>query len=285
VIKIVTLTALALIAFAFNSILCRLALRTGEADPAGFTVVRLISGAIMLMGISFFARGGGKVSSVATGLRSRGSWISAVWIFVYAICFSLAYVNLTTGTGALVLFGSVQLSIVLISFLRGNRPGNLEWVGMVVASAGLVYLVLPGLSSPPLVSCLLMAAAGSAWGLYTLRGKGSSDPLADTTGNFVRSVPFAIVLALVSIPNFRHTNYGLVLAILSGAVTSGVGYTIWYAVLKHHTPARAAVLQLLVPVIAAVTGVVFMAEAFTYRLGIAAALILSGIAIMPFSKW
>ncbi len=271
------LTTFALLAFAFNSILCRMALRGEEADAAGFTGVRLASGAIALIVISYFFR-------KKTKEIKRGSWPSAVFLFAYAACFSFAYLGLTAGTGALILFGSVQMTMIAVTIFRGERPTALEWLGLVVALAGLVYLVFPGLASPPLVSSLLMAAAGMAWAGYTLRGKGSSDPLADTTGNFVRSLPFAAVISVVYIPNLQLSSRGIGLAILSGGVTSGIGYAIWYAALKYHTSTRAAVLQLAVPVIAAVLGIVLLGEDATMRLGIAAALILGGIGLVIAQK-
>jgi drug/metabolite transporter (DMT)-like permease len=295
VIKTAFFTALALVAFAFNSILCRLALRGEEADAAGFTSVRLLSGAVALIVISYLVKGRNPsgnegVSSVAhtdlqamentlpTG-RVSASWISAIFLFAYAVCFSFAYLGLTAATGALILFGSVQLTMIAVSIIRGERPPVVEWLGLVVAVGGLVYLVLPGLASPPLTSSLLMAAAGIAWGAYTLRGKGSSDPLGDTTSNFVRSLPFAAIVALIFIPNLHLSSRGLILAVLSGAVTSGVGYTVWYAALKFHTSTRAAVLQLSVPVIAAFLGIVILSEVATLRLAIAAGLILGGIGL------
>jgi drug/metabolite transporter (DMT)-like permease len=228
--------------------------------------------------ISFFFSSVGSSKAKGSPL-SKGSWLSALWLAGYAVCFSFAYLNLTAGTGALILFGSVQLTMIAISLVRGERPPPLEWLGLAIAIAGLVYLVLPGLSSPPLNSSLLMAAAGASWGLYTLRGKGSSDPLADTTGNFVKTVPFAIALIAIFFLNIHLTSRGVMLAIISGALASGVGYTVWYAALKFHTATRAAVLQLAVPVIAAAGGVLFMAEQFTSRLIVAGALILGGIAM------
>jgi drug/metabolite transporter (DMT)-like permease len=275
--KPVLFTTFALLSFAFNSILCRIALLGEEADAAGFTSVRLASGAIALIVISyFFSKDKGKIK--------RGSWPSAFFLFAYAACFSFAYLGLTAGTGALILFGSVQMTMIAVTIFRGERPSALEWLGLVVALAGLVYLVFPGLASPPLVSSLLMAAAGMAWAGYTLRGKGSSDPLADTTGNFVRSLPFAAIIAVVYLPNLQLSTRGIVLAVLSGAVTSGIGYAIWYAALKYHTSTRAAVLQLAVPVIAAVLGIVMLGEIASMRLGIAGALILGGIALTPRKK-
>lgn len=271
--KIFLYTTFALVAFAFNSILCRLALRGEEADAVGFTVVRLVSGAVTLIVISYL------VNRNKRTVRS-GSWASAFFLFAYAICFSFAYLGLTAAAGALILFGSVQMTMIGVAIIRGERPRMLEWLGLAAALGGLVYLVFPGLASPPLYASLLMAAAGAAWGAYTLRGKGSSDPLADTTGNFVHSVPMVLIAAIPYIYDLHLSARGVVLAVLSGAAASGIGYTVWYAALKHHSATRAAVLQLAVPVIAAAGGVVMLNEAATLRLAIAAALILGGIGLV-----
>ena len=295
--KLFVLTTFALVAFAFNSILCRLALRGEEADAAGFTGVRLVSGAFALMVIGWLVRrgrdlsGSEGVSSFGEGVRSgnehdtlptgrvSASWLSAFFLFAYAVCFSFAYQGLTAGTGALILFGAVQLTMVGPAIFRGERPTPLEWIGLIVAVGGLVYLVLPGLVSPPLVSSLLMAAAGMAWGAYSLRGKASVDPLRDTAGNFARSLLFAVPLVVLYLPGLHLTTRGWIWAVLSGAVTSGLGYTVWYAALKYHTSTRAAVLQLAVPVIAAVFGIILLGEAATATLAVAAALILGGIGL------
>lgn len=269
--RIIILTAFALVAFAFNSVLCRLALRTDEIDAASFTAIRLVSGAVMLALIGYFFS--------STKLSQRGNWFSAFFLFAYAICFSFAYIGLTAGTGALILFGCVQLTMIIASLIKGERPKPLEWAGLAIALFGLIYLVFPGLSSPPLVSSVLMASAGIAWGFYTLRGKGSSDPLGDTAGNFMRSVPMIVLASLPFLSAVHLSNRGILLAVLSGAVTSGIGYTVWYAVLKHHTSTRAAVLQLAVPVLTAWIGVAFLSEAASVRLLIAAAMILGGIAL------
>ena len=294
--KIFLYTFFALIAFAFNSILCRLALRGEEIDAASFTGVRLISGAITLIVISFLVS---RVSSphvskgsilTPTGAlphgraTDKGSWPSALFLFAYAICFSLAYLNLTAGTGALILFGSVQMTMMIVAVARGERPRPLEWLGLLIAVGGLIYLVFPGLASPPLNSSLLMAVAGASWGFYTLRGKSSGDPLANTTGNFVRTLPFAALAVLIFIPNLHLSNRGIILAVLSGSIASGIGYTVWYAALKHHTATRAAVLQLAVPIITACIGVLFLAEGATPRLLIAAALTLGGILLTILGK-
>ena len=253
-----------------------MALRGGEADAVGFTLVRLVAGAVTLITISyFFGRG--------TKTQGRGNWISAFFLFAYAICFSIAYLDLNAATGALILFGSVQLTMIAFALSRGERPGVLEWVGLVAALAGLIYLVFPGLTSPPLYSSLLMAAAGVAWGVYSLRGKGS-DPLATTTGNFIWSIPLVVVAGVPFYSQIHLTNRGIVLAVLSGAVASGIGYTVWYAALKHHTATRAAVLQLSVPVIAAAGGILFLSEVATTRLWIAGAMILGGIGLVIFGR-
>ena len=250
-----------------------MALRTGEADAAGFTAVRLVSGAVALIVISYFVgKSKGKSST-------EGTWISAFFLFAYAICFSFAYIGLTAATGALILFSSVQFTMIAVALIRGERPHAIEWFGSVIAIVGLVYLVFPGLSSPPIIASSLMAAAGIAWGFYTLRGKGSIDPLHSTTGNFIRTVPMIAIAAIPFLSKVNLSSRGIVLATLSGAIASGVGYTVWYAALKHHTATRAAVLQLSVPVIAAFGGVTLLNEEMTTRLLIASALILGGIAM------
>ena len=277
-------TALALFAFAGNSILCRLALRGDEADAAGFTAVRLGSGAIALAILVLLSKGTLPTGSVSASSLRGGTWPSAIYLFAYAICFSLAYLNLTAGTGALILFGSVQMTMIVVSLFRGTRPNLLEWLGLIIAVSGLVYLVFPTLASPPFNSSLLMTTAGAAWGFYTLRGKGSSDPLRDTAGNFVRTLPFAAIAVIIFFPNLHLTVRGATLAIISGAVTSGIGYAIWYAALKHLTATRAAVLQLAVPIIAATIGIIFLSETASNTLFIAGALILGGIALTIFGK-
>jgi drug/metabolite transporter (DMT)-like permease len=276
------LTTFALIAFALNSILCRMALRGGEADATGFTLVRLVSGAAMLVVISYFV-GSTRVDELKNAVK-RGNWFSAFFLFAYAICFSFAYLGLSAGTGALILFGSVQLTMILYTLFGGERPTALEWIGLIAAVCGLLYLVWPGLASPPAYSSALMAAAGAAWGFYTLRGKGSSAPLDDTTGNFIRSVPMIVLIAVPFASQVRLSASGFLLAILSGAVASGIGYTAWYAALKHLTSTRAAVLQLSVPVITAALGIAILFETASMRLFIAGALVLGGILLVIFGR-
>lgn len=275
--KIIAFTVLALIAFAFNSILCRLALGNETIDAISFTSIRLASGAVTLSIISLF------FNQNKSDLK-RGSWASAFFLFGYAICFSLAYLKLTTATGALILFSSVQLTMICAALIKGERPQILEWIGLFLAFGGLVYLVLPGLATPLFGYSILMVSAGIAWGFYTLRGRGSENPLADTTGNFVRAVPMISLLAIPFLSNIQLSTNGIIFAVLSGAIASGIGYSIWYSVLKHHTATRAAILQLAVPAIAAVGGVVFLAESLSIRLILASALILGGICLAIIGK-
>lgn len=275
--KIILYTGFALVAFAFNSILCRMALGSGEADAVGFTIVRLASGAMML---AILAASIGKTKTAA----KSGHWSSAFFLFLYAIGFSLAYLGLTAGTGALILFGSVQVTIVAAAVFKGDRPTALEWMGLTAAIGGLVYLVFPGLQSPPLNSSLLMAAAGVSWGFYTILGKGSKDPLAETAGNFLRSVPIMLVAAAPFLTSIQISWRGSILAVLSGAAASGLGYTVWYAALRFHTPTRTAVLQLSVPVLVALIGVGMLGEAASLRLVIAGFLILGGISLTVLRK-
>ncbi len=276
--KVFFLTGFALVAFAFNSILCRLALGTGAIDASSFTSIRLLSGAISL-GVILLITSGNSIKNL-----KRGNWISAFLLFAYAICFSFAYIGLTTATGALILFGLVQASMIISALVKGERPGILEWAGLFLAIGGLVYLVFPALESPPVVSSMLMAFAGIAWGFYTLRGKESEDPLSDTTGNFLRTIPFVFVAALPFIYRFNLTKSGVLFAVLSGAIASGIGYTVWYIALKYHTATRAAILQLSVPVLAAIGGLVFLSEVISVRLIIASGLILGGIGLAIYNK-
>ena len=213
-----------------------------------------------------------------------GTWLSALSLFAYAVCFSFAYLNLAAATGALILFGSVQMSMIALAIGKGERPTMFEWCGLVVAVCGLIYLVLPGLETPPLTSSLLMAAAGMAWAIYSYRGKGTADAIADTTGNFVRTLPFAVILAVIFFPNLNLTTRGVVIAVISGAITSGVGYVFWYAALKYHSSTRAAILQLAVPPIAAVVAIVGLGESMTTTLIVASVLILGGIGLTIVGK-
>jgi len=263
------LTILALTAFAANSVLCRLALGEDMIDPAGFTSVRLLSGATVLLFIASFRE--------KSPSRPKGGWASSVALFVYAVSFSFAYLTLDTGTGALILFGSVQTTMVLWSMFFGERTHPTELIGIAIAFAGFVYLVIPGLSTPSLTGFLLMSVAGMSWGIYTIRGRGSHAPLLDTSYNFARTIPLVFILVIFSLKDLHYSATGIWLAILSGAIASGIGYTIWYGALPYLSTTRAAVVQLAVPVIAAAGGVIFVGETITPRLALASLLILGGI--------
>lgn len=271
------LTTLTMIAFASNSLLNRLALGHNTIDAASYTTIRLISGAVMLFVIAALQRKNEQPIL-------RGSWISAAFLFLYAITFSFAYLSLTTGTGALILFGSVQVTMIVAALRGGERPQFLEWIGLFLALGGLVYLVLPGLAAPSLVGSMLMMTAGIAWGFYSIRGRGSQNPLADTAGNFMYAVPMVLSIRLLTLNNVHVTTNGVWLATLSGAIASGVGYVIWYAALRGLTTTRAAIVQLSVPVIAAWGGVVILSESVSKRLFLAGVLILGGITVAVLSR-
>jgi drug/metabolite transporter (DMT)-like permease len=269
--RILALTSAAMIAFAGNSLLCRVALRDTEIDAATFTFVRIMSGALVLWLILTMRRG--------SRVRA-GDWPSAFALFAYAAGFSFAYITLPAGAGALLLFGAVQATMIAYGFWAGERLRALSVVGLVVALAGLVGLLAPGLSAPPVVGAILMLGAGVAWGVYSLRGIGAGDPLAVTAGNFLRAVPFAAVLGLAMLPWMSIDLWGFACAIASGALTSGVGYAIWYTALRGLTATAAATVQLSVPVIAAVGGIIFLGEPATLRLVLASGAILGGIALV-----
>jgi len=209
----------------------------------------------------------------------HGSWVSAVFLFLYAITFSFAYLSLSAGAGALILFGSVQITMIVVALRSGERPQPREWMGLLFALGGLIYLVFPGLKAPSPLGSALMTIAGIAWGLYTIRGRGSQNPLAATAGNFVYAVPMVLVILAISFKGIFVSSSGIIYAVLSGALASGVGYVIWYAALRGLTTTRAAMVQLSVPVIAAWGGVLFLAEFVSARLLIAGMLILGGIAM------
>jgi drug/metabolite transporter (DMT)-like permease len=269
--KILLLTMLAMLAFAGNSLLCRAALKHTVIDPASFTCVRVLSGAIALWCLV----------RLRSGARRRGgNWVSAFALFAYAAAFSWAYVDLSAATGALLLFGAVQATMILAGLSRGERLNARQGVGLVAALGGLVALLLPGLSAPPLGNAILMVIAGVAWGAYSLRGRGSGDALAATAGNFLLAVPFALLLSLAQLDATRLDAHGIAYAVASGAVTSGVGYAIWYGALRGLTATGAATVQLSVPVIAAAGGVLLLAEPVTLRLVGASAAILGGIALV-----
>lgn len=267
------LTAGALVLFAANSVVCKLALGRGAIDPAGFTVIRLTSGAAVLFLLVKFSGSGNETIA-------RGSWVSAGMLFLYAVCFSYAYMTLEAGTGALILFGAVQLTMIAGAIASGERPGPMEWAGGIAAFSGLVYLVFPGLVSPSPAGSCLMVTAGIAWGFYSINGKGVKFPLAETKNNFIRSLAFAGLLLL---PMWQAaspiTPWGVLLALISGALASGVGYALWYAVVLQIKTAQAGIVQLLVPVLAALGGILFLEEQITLRLMVSTLIISGGICL------
>jgi drug/metabolite transporter (DMT)-like permease len=267
-----SLTALAMIAFAGNSIICRLALRDAAIDPASFTSIRLASGAATLL-LIFLA------ISKGDRLRGHGSWLSALMLFLYAVSFSYAYVSLSAGTGALILFGTVQGTMITAGLIAGDRPAALEWLGWSAACAGLVWLLLPGIEAPSIEGSALMAIAGITWGIYSLRGRRESNALAANASNFALSVTVVLVLAIATHEVAELSGRGVLLAVLSGTVTSGLGYVIWYRALEHLRAMQAALVQLSVPAIAMAGGALLLDEALTLRLIGSSALVLGGISV------
>jgi drug/metabolite transporter (DMT)-like permease len=271
------LTGVALLAFAGNSLLCRLALRHSAIDAASFTLIRLLSGALCLWLIARWCDG-----PRASAQAPAGNWLSALALFVYAAAFSSAYARLGAGTGALLLFGAVQASMIVWGLFQGERLRGLQWLGWGVAVAGLFGLVWPGWAAPPWQGSALMAAAGMAWAVYTVRGKrsGQGSPLRVTAGNFARAVLPAALCSALLWRGVALDAAGAACAVASGALASGVGYAVWYTVLPALRVTTAATLQLAVPVIAAAGGVVWLGEALTWRLVLSAPAILGGIALV-----
>ena len=273
--RLLALTSLAMLAFAGNSLLCRIALKHTRIDPASFTTVRLLSGALTLWLVTCARR------STAAG---QGNWLSALALFAYAAGFSFAYVSLPAATGALLLFGAVQATMIGHGIWTGERLGRMQLVGLLLAFGGLVGLLLPGLSAPPLYSAVFMLGAGLAWGIYSLRGKGTGDPTRVTAGNFMRAIPFAAAINLFMMNGSRLDHAGVGYAVLSGALASGMGYAIWYMALPMMKATHASIVQLSVPVIAALGGIVFLGEVLTLRLALASVAILGGIALVILEK-
>ena len=281
-IKTILFTGLALIAFAANSVLCRLALGESAIDASTFTIVRLLAGAIVLTVIMSISK---IKSNSNTNSSTKGSWPASIALFIYGLTFSFAYVTLDTATGALILFGSVQITMILMSIFSGNRLHISEWFGMAIAFTGFVYLILPGVTTPSVIGFLLMTVSGIAWGIYTLKGRGSKNPIMDTAFNFLRTMPFVIILAIVTFKYAHYSSEGILLAVLSGSIASGIGYMIWYSALSGLSVTQAAVLQLLVPVIAAVGGIIFVSESISFRLTVSSAMILGGILMVVLGRY
>lgn len=270
--RIFALTALAMLAFAANSLLCRIALRDGGIDPASFTAIRLVSGALVLWLILRLRAG--------PSAAMPGDWRGAAALFAYAVTFSYAYIGLSAGAGALLLFGSVQATMILTALWRGDRFSLIQWLGLSLALGGLATLLAPGVTAPPWFASLLMLLAGVAWGIYSLLGRGNMDPLATTAGNFVRAAPMVLPLVLLALPWLHSSGEGILFAVLSGTLASGVGYAVWYAALRGLHATSAATVQLSVPVIAAIGGVLLLAEPLTLRLVLASVATLGGVALV-----
>ena len=296
--RIFLLTLLAMIAFASNSLLCRAALRDTGIDAASFTFIRIFSGALALWLIlqtrrkwivdrtaSPLVESPSGLSLVTRHLSlTSGNWISAFALFAYAAAFSFAYNTLSAGSGALLLFGAVQATMILWGFRKGERLRAIQIVGLIVAVAGLLVLVFPGLSAPPLIGSILMVSAGVAWGVYSLRGKAVRDATASTAGNFLRAVPFAALVSVIMLPKMHLDSLGVIYAVISGAITSGLGYVIWYAALTGLKAASAATVQLSVPVLAATGGILLLGEPITLRYVIASIAVLGGIFLVVIEK-
>jgi drug/metabolite transporter (DMT)-like permease len=281
--RLFILTLLAMIAFASNSLLCRAALKQTGIDAASFTFIRIFSGAVALWLIATM-RHGRPVVAVHDRRILGGNWLSALALFAYAAAFSFAYVSLSAGTGALLLFAAVQATMILWGLRRGERLGVRQLVGLALALIGLVALLFPGLSAPPLSGAILMLGAGVAWGIYSLRGKAAGDVITATTGNFLRAVPLAVVLIIAFLPWTHVDRAGIGYAVLSGAIASGVGYVIWYSALGGLKAASAATVQLSVPVLAATGGILLLGEPITFRYLLASIAVLGGIALVVIEK-
>jgi drug/metabolite transporter (DMT)-like permease len=264
-------TAAAMVAFAGNSVLTRLALGRGEIDAATFSTLRIAGGAGMLLVTTALAESG--------KVRLTGSWVSAAVLFVYTIPFSFAYNSLTAGTGALILFALVQVTMMVAAVSAGERPHWSQWMGLALALCGLIYLVFPGLKAPSPVGSVLMAIAGIMWGVYSLRGRGSGNPLQLNMSNFIRTLPLVIVVNLLVGSQIHITTSGVLLALGAGAITSGLGYVVWYTALRNLTAMRAAIVQLMVPVLAGIGGVLLLGEAISSRLVVSGVIVLGGIAL------
>ena len=276
--RTVGLTTAAMLAFAANSLLCRLALQHAQIDPASFATVRLLSGALTLAAIVRWRVRPG------TAAVARPDWLAATMLWTYVACFSFAYLTLAAGTGALILFGAVQMTMFGVGLQAGERFTALAWSGLALAVAGLLYLVSPGLAAPEPLGAALMAAAGVAWGVYSLRGRRTSEPLVATASNFLRATPLALAVSVVFVMRFHAEPAGVALAVASGAVTSGLGYVIWYAALPGLSALRAATVQLAVPPLAAIGGVLLLAETASLRLVLASLAILGGVALVLASR-
>jgi len=265
-----------MLGFAANSLLCRAALRGGAIDAASFSAIRLATGAIVLVAIALARK---------TPIRGEGTWLSMLALATYAVGFSYSYLEVGAAAGALILFGTVQLTMIIGGLLRGERPTIQQWLGWFVAVGGLVVINAPGLDPPPARGAGLMAIAGIAWGIYSLRGKGVTRPLAATAGNFARSLPIAGLLVAIAFATHAHASpLGIALAAASGGIASGIGYSLWYAALPALGATRAAMVQLSVPVITALAAVTLLAEPLRLNVALGGAAIVGGLALALTSR-
>ena len=275
-------TVFALLAFAANSVLCRLALGDNTIDATSFTVIRLVSGIIILFALIKVTS---KNKTLKKERKSKGSWLAASMLFIYAVSFSYGYISLDTGTGALILFGAVQITMIITSVILGNKLHLSEWLGLSVAFSGFAYLVVPSLTTPSLMGFMLMSMSGMAWAFYSLIGRKSNHALSDTAYNFLRTTPLVLALVIFGFNNAYITSTGFLLAVLSGAIASGIGYFVWYIALTTLSVTQAAAVQLLVPIIAAVGGVIFTSELITLRLIESSILVLGGILMVILGRY
>lgn len=280
-------TVIALIAFAANSLFCRMALAEGYIDAWNFTIIRLISAAACLGIIIAVHTQYLKLNRSLDGatVKEKGSWLSSTSLVIYALCFSIAYVELDTGTGALILFSAVQLTMIGWGIYKKEQLSALQWLAFIVAVAGFIYLMLPSAAMPSLSAATLMAISGSAWGVYSIRGKSCVSPLRATGFNFIRSLVAVPILLLVAMSRLIEISMqGILLACASGAIASGVGYSIWYMAMPLLKNTQAAIIQLCVPVLAAVLGVVFLSEQLTLEFVIASSVILGAVLVFILNK-
>ncbi|MDO9404848.1 MAG: DMT family transporter [Polaromonas sp.] len=266
--RTVLVTSASMLAFAGNSLLCRIALNTTEIDPASFTAIRLASGAIVLW-----------LLMSCRHQKSTGSWLSALALFVYATAFSFAYAGMSAGTGALLLFGTVQLTMLGTGLCRGERLGLKQAGGLCIAIAGVSTLLIPSATAPTFSMAMLMVLAGLAWAIYSLRGKRAGDPAQATAGNFIRASPMALLLLAVWLPNLKWELAGVWYAILSGAFTSALGYVVWYAATTRLKATTAASAQLSVPALTAIGGALLLGEATSWQLLASCVAVLGGVAL------
>jgi drug/metabolite transporter (DMT)-like permease len=283
-VKTILFTTFALMAFAANSVLNRMALGGNTIDAASYIGIRLVSGAIVLWILNSLSKRNFNTLKTPVFDSLKPRYLPAFYLFAYGVAFSMAYRSLNSGMGAFILFGTVQTTMLSMAVLKGERPHWAEWLGLLIALGGLGYLVFPGLSAPDPLGAVLMVVAGIAWAFYTLSGRGVKDPLETTALNFICSVPMVLVVNLLTFQKMHISTEGVFYAFVSGALTSGVGYSVWFTALRGLTTTQAALMQLFVPIIAALGGILFLSETLTTRLIGAGLLIIGGVALALLGK-